>query len=248
MIELALDECVARLNHLRRLKRNAARAAASQVTTTLRLNPSRRIPSWVHLGRENSASSIEEFLTDAAASIHQITSQQHAKYARSVHDGSDSESESIDLHSWTRSGGPLMRTASATKFIQDLEIEPESSNRNWQREEENEGSASTQSSTNSIIVSEGDLLQPERIHNGIVLNVVRREVLNQANRAEDPEQFQAAAAPDVVVDSEHMESCDASIDSECSDECEEIRSSYIEEATSHGNEDVASESNEVVQR
>ncbi|KAI3941445.1 hypothetical protein MKW92_019152 [Papaver armeniacum] len=33
------------------------------------------------------------------------------------HDGSDSDSESIDLNSWTRCGGPLMRTASANKFV-----------------------------------------------------------------------------------------------------------------------------------
>ena len=44
------------------------------------------------------------------------------------HDGSESESETIDLNSWTRSGGPLMRTASADKFISfihNLEIDTE---------------------------------------------------------------------------------------------------------------------------
>lgn len=229
-IELALDECVALLNHMRRLKRNAVRAAASQgAAPTLKISPSRRIPSWNRLARENSTGSIEDELLADAAALHQMASQ-HARGARSVCDGSDSESESIDLNCWTRSGGPLMKTASAAKFIQDLEIEPEPS-RFLSRDDEAEGWASAHSSSNSIVVSEGDLLQPERIHNGIVFNVVKREDLNLANRVENSEQFQVAA--EVVVDSLQMESCDASVASECGDEHDVEKSSCIDEATSH---------------
>lgn len=237
-IELALDECVALLNHMRRLKRNAARAAASHgVATTVKVNPSRRIPSWNRLARENSTGSIEEdFLADAAASIHQMSTQ-HARFARSAYDGSDSESESIELNCWTRSGGPLMRTASAAKFIQDLEVEP--------REEEIEGSASTQSSTNSIIVSDGDLLQHERIHNGIVFNVVKKEDLNAASRADNSEQLHGTP-PDEVVDSVQMESCNVSVASECGDDDAEAKSRCVDEATYHCNDRVTDESSEAL--
>nr|CAB3477536.1 unnamed protein product [Digitaria exilis] len=56
-IELALDECVARLNHSRRLKRSVERASASQGHgRTTRLCPSRRVPSWNRIVRENSTS------------------------------------------------------------------------------------------------------------------------------------------------------------------------------------------------
>ncbi|CBI30074.3 unnamed protein product, partial [Vitis vinifera] len=117
-IELALDECVAILNHMRRLKRSADRAAASShgLANTVRFNASRRIPSWNCIARENSTGSLEEDLfIDVASSFHQGVS-------------GDSEPESVDLNSWTRSGGPLMRTTSANKFIdfvQNLDLDAE---------------------------------------------------------------------------------------------------------------------------
>lgn len=49
-------------------------------------------------------------------------------------EGSDSESETAYLNSWTRSGGPLMRTTSAEEFIHSLEIDAEL-NKPWTREE-----------------------------------------------------------------------------------------------------------------
>ncbi|XP_060177372.1 triacylglycerol lipase SDP1 [Lycium barbarum] len=127
-IELALDECVAILNHMRRLKRSAERAAAAShgLSSTVRFNASRRIPSWNCIARENSTGSLEDFLADVAASHHQGSSgTRNWRTHRTPHEGSDSESENVDLNSWTRSGGPLMRTTSADKFIdfvQNLEI------------------------------------------------------------------------------------------------------------------------------
>jgi len=220
-IELALDECVALLNHLRRLKRSAERASASQGHgPTIRLCPSRRIPSWNLIARENSTGSLEEeILTSPTRTNHQgpggvaALSNRNQYLQRIAHDSSDSESESIDLLSWTRSGGPLMRTASANKFIsfvQNLEIdtefrtvpsredEPELVTPNASslaaqavsreandRNLENSGldfhdtitpRAAFGPST-SIVVSEGDLLQPEKVENGILFNVVRRDTL-----------------------------------------------------------------------
>ncbi|XP_073008450.1 triacylglycerol lipase SDP1-like isoform X2 [Typha latifolia] len=127
-IELALDECVALLNHMHRLKRSAERAAASQGNTNfIRFRPSRRIPSWNSIARENSSGSLnEDSLADGGLVGGLSNRSQHAQQI--VYDSSESESESKDLYSWTRNGGPLMRTASANKFInfvQNLEVESE---------------------------------------------------------------------------------------------------------------------------
>lgn len=239
-IELALDECVALLNHMRRLKRSEERAAASQgYGATIRLCPSRRIPSWNLIARENSAGSLEEeILTSPTCTNHQAAggivglSNRNHHLQRSTHDSSDSESESIDLNSWTRSGGPLMRTASANKFIsfvQNLEIvtefraisprEDESGivtpNTNFlaaqatgrepiddstrpntpDRSSGNSGCDPLETAvprspfgpSTSIMVSEGDLLQPEKIENGILFNVVRRDTLLASTGGVEPQ-------------------------------------------------------------
>ncbi|RWV90125.1 hypothetical protein GW17_00047696 [Ensete ventricosum] len=254
-IELALDECVALLNHMRRLKRSADRAAASQGHTNfMRLSASRRIPSWNCIARENSSGSLEEDILVDAASIHQGTApvwqlNRNNRTQQSIHDGSDSESESVDLNSWTRSGGPLMRTASANKFInfvQNLEIESEF-NRSWSREEEinalvahsnptvspttcrdpynnnsrvatpDRNSENTDpensnrvpvAASTSIMVSEGDLLQPEKIQNGIVFNVVKKETL-LVHRGSDSEQQQDPSR-EADVENLQMDICDVS--------------------------------------
>lgn len=268
-IELALDECVALLNHMRRLKRSADRAAAASPghTNTVRFSASRRIPSWNCIARENSSGSLEEeVLADAAASINQgagfmggISSRSN-RVLRGVPDGSESESESADLNSWTRCGGPLMRTASANKFInfvQTLELESEF-NRTWSGEDEVDGLAVNpiqmvgrdptynnsrvttpdRSSENadsdahehgsgvpvaasiSIVVSEGDLLQPERVHNGIVFNVVKKEALNLSRTSSDFEQHQVSS-PEADVENVQMECCDPTVsESEEEDEAE----------------------------
>lgn len=223
-IELALDECVAVLNHMRRLKRSAERAAAASshgLANPVRFNASRRIPSWNCLARENSTGSLEEYiLNDVTSSLHPQGSGFHASgglSGRNIlahrHDGSDSESENVDLNSWTRSGGPLMRTASANKFIdyvQNLDIDfelkmlpsPNSINAQMGRDpfvqtsrvttpdRSSEGMEFDQRdlgtrNSSSITVNEGDLLQAERVPDGFVLNVVRREDLASPNRSGD---------------------------------------------------------------
>uniref|UniRef100_J3L4B7 PNPLA domain-containing protein n=3 Tax=Mesangiospermae TaxID=1437183 RepID=J3L4B7_ORYBR len=228
-IELVLDECVALLNHMRRLKRSVERAAASQgYGPTIRLCPSRRIPSWNLIARENSSGSLEdEFIVSPSTNHHADggiagPSNKNHHVQQNVHDNSDSESESIDLNSWTRSGGPLMRTASANKFVsfvQNLEIDTDFRTIS-SREDRTDvvtpntnflvsqaiGRESVESSampitpdrslgnsgydpldsnvprsplggSTSIMVSEGDLLQPEKIENGILFNVVRRDTI-----------------------------------------------------------------------
>lgn len=269
-IELALDESVALLNHMRRLKRSADRAAASQGHPSMvRFSASRRIPSWNCIARENSTGSLEEdVLADAAAAFHQAvgptgaSSSRNASTPRTGHDGSESESESVDLNSWTRTGGPLMRSASANKFtnfIQNLELDSEFS-RPSSSADEGEGlsvhsnsmailvvgrelshnnsrvSTPDRSSENtddtrdifsivpvgastSIVVSEGDLLQPERIHNGIVFNVVKKETLNLSRRSSDAEQQASfSLEAEAEVENVHMESCDTSSESGCEDD------------------------------
>ncbi|PKU86061.1 triacylglycerol lipase SDP1-like [Dendrobium catenatum] len=212
-IELTLDECVALLNHLRRLKRSAARTATSshgvsntsQVGNILRISPSKRIPSWNSLARENSASSIEEdMLADIATQINPERNNQLGESSckgnqihSTLHEESDSESETLELNSWTRAGGPLMRTSSAIKFInfvQEIELDSETNRRCVSQNQAESGT-----SPGSIMVSEGDLLQPEKIDNGIVLNVVRREILS-SGRSISSEQQQDSSQKEVIID------------------------------------------------
>ncbi|XP_039127315.1 triacylglycerol lipase SDP1-like [Dioscorea cayenensis subsp. rotundata] len=238
-IELALDESVALLNHMRRLKRSAERAAASHgLVNTSRFNASRRIPSWNCIARENSSGSLEEDgLADTAASTQQGpiivggTSSRNRVSQRSFPNGSDSESESIDLNSWTRCGGPLMRTSSANKFIAFLHsLDTENDNTSVAMQmtgySDSRVSTSEQSSDNtdsdqnapastSIVVSEGDLLQPERVRNGIMFNVVKKETVIRTPRSSDSEQQQSSSM-EVDVENLQLDSYDAS-----SSECDE---------------------------
>lgn len=195
-IELALDESVAILNHMRKLKRIAERTSASTshgLSSTVRFSGSRRIPSWNCMARENSTGSLED-LTDVTSSLHQ---------------GIGSDSENVDLTSWTRSGGPLMRTASANMFVdflQNLEGVDTDVNRgpaghsnprdfqyhNFRLTGPDRNSESEQKEIDSrvvngssLLITEGDILQTEKIHNGIVLNVVKKETLAPSNRCHD---------------------------------------------------------------
>ncbi|XP_028766653.1 triacylglycerol lipase SDP1 [Neltuma alba] len=222
-IEIALDECVAVLNHMRRLKRTSERASASShvLANTVRFSASRRIPSWNCMARENSTGSLEDFSTDS--SLHQGATK-NWKTHRSIHDhGSDSESENVDQSSWTRSGGPLMRTASANKFVdfvQSLDFDTEL-NTGIVTHPNRQGAPSNQSSRvstpDSITVNEGDLLQPERMHNGIVFNVVKKEDFAQP-RTYDIEQHNAEVAECFVQgDSPGKEMDAASSASDCGD-------------------------------
>ncbi|KAG5555815.1 hypothetical protein RHGRI_006458 [Rhododendron griersonianum] len=221
-IELALDECVSILNHMRRLKRSAERAAASS-HGLVRFHASKRIPSWNCIARENSTGSLDE---DVLVDIHQggvgstgSHSTRNSRIHRNVHhEGSDSESESADLNSWTRSGGPLMRTTSADTFVdyvQSLDIDgklskvhqpndflvqlvgKDPSDQNYRvatpdrsldvESDQRDFPNRVVANSSSIMVAEGDLLQPERIPNGIVFNVVKKEDFTPTNRSHDSE-------------------------------------------------------------
>lgn len=219
-IELALDECVAVLNHMRRLKRSAERAtAASQgLASTVKFSASKRIPSWNCMARENSTGSLEDFLQDAASSLHQGVagspgpSGRNWRSPRNMYDGSDSESETADLNTWTRSGGPLMRTASADKFVDYVQNLERNSKINQgvvvfpntisqaasrdpcyqnlrvttpERSSDVDSDHRVPGSISSILVAEGDLLQPERLLNGIMFNIVKKEDLTSPNRSHD---------------------------------------------------------------
>ncbi|XP_010273284.1 PREDICTED: triacylglycerol lipase SDP1-like [Nelumbo nucifera] len=292
-IELALDECVAILNHMRRLKRSAERAAAAAshgLGSTVRFSASRRIPSWNCLARENSTGSLDEIFSDIASPLQQGVgvhiggpSCQNIRFHRNTHDGSDSESESIDLNSWTRSGGPLMKTTSADKlidFVESLDVNAKST-RPLTREDEikglmahsnsiviqivendpyfnssriiapdsrittpdrnsdtefNQQEAINRTSSNSITVTEGDLLQPERVHNGFVFNVVKKEDLSPTHRILESESPQASSQNPIAecMQLECLEKeMDASSTSENGNDDGTI-SNNLQEANPHG--------------
>ncbi|XP_045798038.1 triacylglycerol lipase SDP1-like [Trifolium pratense] len=223
-IELALDESVAHVNNMRRLKRISERTASAShgLSSTVRFSASRRIPSWNCMARENSASSLED-LTDAASSLHQAI-------------GSDSEN--VESISWTRSGGPLMRTASANMFVdflQNLEVVDTEINRgvvahasprdfqyhSFRHTGPNRNSESEQkeidnrvASGSSIVINEGDLLQTEKIHNGIVFNVVKKEALTPSDRCHDFGNYNNEVVECDQIDSPGKEMDTASSDSD----------------------------------
>ncbi|XP_054781376.1 triacylglycerol lipase SDP1-like [Prosopis cineraria] len=240
-IEIALDECVAMLNHMRRLKRTSERASATSshgLANTVKFSASRRIPSWNCMARENSASSLEDFSTDP--SLHQGSTKNWMTH-RSIHDhGSDSESENVDQNSWTRSGGPLMRTASANKFVdfvQSLDFDAELNRgvvAHSNRQVVQSNQSSRVSTPDSIMVNEGDLLQPERIHNGIVFNVVKKEDFTQP-RTHDLEHHSHEVAECVVQSDSPGKEMDASSASDCGDNDSTTADSLI---TDHCSADV----------
>ncbi|KAF5750259.1 Patatin-like phospholipase family protein isoform 1 [Tripterygium wilfordii] len=260
-IELALDECVAILNHMRRLTRSAKRAAAAShgLASTVKFSASRRIPSWNCIARENSTGSLEEDLhTDVASSLQQgvasaatgAPSSRNLQAPRNVHDGSDSESESVEINKWTRSGGPLMRTTSANTFVdfvQNLDINPELA-KTWMSHPNSPGSqmggrkSYNQSlrmtspgkisenmselrdfsgrgpgNGSSILVTEGDLLQPERINNGFVFNIVKKEDLEMSMKSDDIESCSNDVAECVQLDCPEKD-MDGSFSSEFEDD------------------------------
>ena len=267
-IELALDESIAVINHKRRLRRSTERAAASSrgYTDNVRIKTPRRVPSWSCISRENSSGSLSEDHFAAFSSNHQGTirvdgTPNTSHYVRqSSHDGSESESETIDLNSWTRSGGPLMRTASADRFIdfiQNLEVDsefdmvrtveddntgflsgstfpgdpyPTNSSRVTTPDRCTEVSEADNSA--SIAVSEGDLLQPERTASGILLNFVRREDLF-ARRNSDADVAESSL-PEAYVDRVHLESGDAiSSDGDSSEDNKDVADSSNNPLVSH---------------
>lgn len=234
---------------MRRLKRRAERAAAAAQglmngSGMVRISASRRIPSWNRIARENSAGSLDEESLAEGLQVGGLQSGRNARNSRGNHDGSDSDTDSTDLNnSWTRSGGPLMRTASADKFIsfvQNLEfgleqskhlkdeqllahaITDETVRETPQPDPRAVQMGSRPSGTgSSITVSEGDLLQPEMAEHGIVFNVVRMEDLSQVNKSCGPEQslsHPVAECVQIDCSDKDMEGYNASSTSD--DDCE----------------------------
>ncbi len=122
-IELMLDECVSELNRRRKIQRQAERHSTAQAHGGMGRSSSatKRIPSWNNMARENSWGSMDEEGMDTALQLGGPWGGPSLRKLRPVrisHDGSDSD-DSMDFSqlSWTRVGGPLMRTASAAKFI-----------------------------------------------------------------------------------------------------------------------------------
>ncbi|OWM78917.1 triacylglycerol lipase SDP1-like [Punica granatum] len=271
-IELALDECVTILNHMKRLKRSAERAAAaashSQFSTS-KFNGSRRIPSWNCIARENSTGSLED-LTDVAPSLLQGVGNGPISEGSSPgsnlrlhpggHEGSDNESEGTGLNSWTRSGGPLMRTASADMFVdyvRNLTVEVDQKPLRGDSEANSQTGRdlfylqsprvttptrnleSTETDLNrsgsSITVTEGDLLQAERSREGIVFNVLKKEELNLSEQGQTSN---SEIAECVQLDCSDRE-MDASSISEYSED-EDAKEKGLEETACH--EDCGNES------
>ncbi|MED6164219.1 mitogen-activated protein kinase tyrosine protein phosphatase sdp1 [Stylosanthes scabra] len=242
-IELALDECVVMLNHMRRLRRSAARAAAavssqgSGLPPAFRFSGSRRIPSWNVIARENSTGSLEDLIVGGNGP-NEISSK-NWKSNRSVYDGSDGESEGSDSNSWTRTGGPLMRTTSSDLFIdfvQHLEVhnEPSTSmpyrttshdfqhhsprvstpDRSSPESDLRENGNKVFMNGSSIMITEGDLLQPERIHNGIVFNVIKKEDLSPSSRSHDSFNNEVAESVQICCPEKEMDTTSTASDSE----------------------------------
>ncbi|KAG6552791.1 hypothetical protein Mapa_005739 [Marchantia paleacea] len=122
-IELMLDECVSELNRRRKAQKDAQRAQHAS-NAALTRSTTKRIPSWNCLARESSWGSLDEDGMEAAMQPGGPwggPSLRKLRPNRNNYDGSDSDSgtENMELNnlSWTRTGGPLMRTASALKFI-----------------------------------------------------------------------------------------------------------------------------------
>ncbi|KAJ7559305.1 hypothetical protein O6H91_04G078800 [Diphasiastrum complanatum] len=122
-IELMLDECVAELNRRRKAQKEAEKNAAHPTTILGRVSATKRIPSWNCIARENSWGSLDDDSIDGSLQSGGPWGGPSVRKLRPVHnlDGSDSDSgtETTELSnlSWTKAGGPLMRTASAAKFV-----------------------------------------------------------------------------------------------------------------------------------
>ncbi|XP_024522797.1 triacylglycerol lipase SDP1 isoform X1 [Selaginella moellendorffii] len=131
-IELMLDECVAELSRRRKAQRDAERNSAhAPGVFSSRFSATKRIPSWNCLARESSWGSLDEDSIEGtlqAGGPWGGPSLRRLRPMRHNHDGSDSDSgaEEFSNLSWTKAGGPLMRTASAAKFLMSLESDADS--------------------------------------------------------------------------------------------------------------------------
>lgn len=118
-----LDECVSELNRRRKVQKDAEQHTHT-VSRFTRTSTTKRIPSWNCLAHVGSWGSLDE---DGIAERMQAggpwggPSLHKLKQRCDRHDGSDSDSGAENMEpgnlSWTRVGGPLMKSASALKFV-----------------------------------------------------------------------------------------------------------------------------------
>lgn len=132
-IELMLDECVSELHRRRKAQKEQEQFTREGKKMT-RQSTAKRIPSWNCLAHAGSWGSLDEegIISDqmqaggpwGGPSVYKL------KPAYNSHDGSDSDSgtENFDSSnlSWTRVGGPLMKSASAQRFVSGNETDGDS--------------------------------------------------------------------------------------------------------------------------
>ncbi|KAH7430251.1 hypothetical protein KP509_09G090200 [Ceratopteris richardii] len=121
-IELMLDECMIVLNQQRQLQRNSEKCLTPTGSgPNLSLGSSKRIPSWICLAWENVAGNSEDENSEPtlpAGGPWGGAPLKRSRITRSTNDGSDGESGSDGFdESWTKAGGPFMRSPSANKLI-----------------------------------------------------------------------------------------------------------------------------------
>eukprot|EP00250_Pteridium_aquilinum_P024362 c28971_g1_i1 orf=67-2187(+) len=122
-IELMLDECVIVLNQQRKLQRSSEKCLTPTGVGPTLSGSTKRIPSWICLAWENSTGNSEDEGGEAALPIGGpwggTSFRKKVIPLRSNNDGSDGESGSVDSfdQSWTKAGGPFMRSPSANKLI-----------------------------------------------------------------------------------------------------------------------------------
>lgn len=208
-VEFALDESAVLLNHMDRLKSTSERsmavavAATSAGTPTGRLSIHRRIPSWHYVSKQKDLNFLEE---DLLADSGRKPRPPSPKVRNSpLGDGEANEAEAPT--SWTIRGGQLTKTASSRRlanFVQSLDIAAvKDSQRSTIEAEMREQGSRAPNTPNSIVLADGDLLQPEKVQNGYVLNVVKKEDYVLTPKTGNPEEF-------------HVQYSEAAIDSSSS--------------------------------
>uniref|UniRef100_A0A1D1ZGQ5 Triacylglycerol lipase SDP1 n=1 Tax=Anthurium amnicola TaxID=1678845 RepID=A0A1D1ZGQ5_9ARAE len=235
-IEFALDESAVLLNHMRRLKSRTERATASAATTpTAPSRPSihRRIPSWNFVAGENKPNFLEDdILADsgrrevaAAPPSPNVCYTPHCRAEEgAAAKAAEQQADDPVLNSWTRSGGPVMRSTSSKRFaelLQGLDIAAVKASQRASFLEELGDRRGIPLTPNSFVLAEGDLLQPEKVGNGYVLNIVKKVDYILTPKAGDPEE-RHVPYPDGAADT--MESCSSSSGSECGDDDEPLLS------------------------
>lgn len=131
-IELMLDECVIELNHQRHLQKCSEKPLTPTSGGLALSGTAKRIPSWICLAWENATGSHDDECVEVslpAGGPWGGPSVRRLRPMRNSIDYSDVEngSESFD-QSWTKAGGPLMKSPSANKLVVMLGFDNEVAN------------------------------------------------------------------------------------------------------------------------